>query len=137
MVGRLTVDSSVIISSLLKNEPRHKEAFAIWEDILKGKSFAIMPFSILVEVVAAIRRRTGSEELAVTIKKELIGTDNVSFVILDDKAAIEAADIAAKTGLRGMDALVVQVAKEFGADLISFDEEMMKKAKIILKKKQL
>lgn len=136
MVRRLTVDSSVIISSLLKTEARHKEALAIWEEILKGKSFAIMPFSILVEVVAAIRRRTGSEELAMEIERELIGTDNVSFVILDDKAAIEASDIAAKTGLRGMDALVVQVAKEFGAELISFDEEMMKKAKVILKKKK-
>lgn len=95
-----------------------------------------MPFSILVEVVAAIRRRTGSEELAVEIKKELISTDNIAFVILDDKAAMEAADIAAKTGLRGMDALVVQVAKEFGSDLISFDEEMTRKAKVILKKRQ-
>lgn len=55
MVKRLAVDSSVIISSLLKNEARHKEAFTIWEDILKGKSVAIMPLSILVEVVAAIR----------------------------------------------------------------------------------
>ncbi len=135
MVRRLTVDRSVIISSLLKTEARHKEAFAIWEDILQGKGFAIMPLSILVEVVAAIRRRTGSEELATEIKKELIGIDNISFVIIDDKAAMEAADIAAKTGLRGMDAIVVQVAKEFGADLISFDEEMIKKAKTVLKKK--
>jgi len=135
MVRKLTVDSSVIISSLLKNEARHKEALAIWEGILKGKSFAIMPLSILVEVVAAIKRRTGSEELAVAIKKELVSTNNVSFVILDDKAAIEAADIAAKTGLRGMDAIVVQVAKEFDTELISFDEEMMKKAKVVLKKR--
>lgn len=135
MVRKLTVDSSVIISSLLKNESRHKDAFAIWENILKGKSFAIMPLSILVEVVAAIRRRTGSVELAAEIKKELIGTGNISFVILDDKAAIEAADIAAKTGLRGMDAIVVQVAKELGAELISFDEEMIEKAMAVLKKK--
>ena len=101
---------------------------------MKGKNFVIMPISILVEVVAAIKRRTGSEELAVAIKKELINTDNVSFVILDD-AAMEAADIAAKIGLRGMDAIVVQVAKEFNAELISFDEEMMKKAKAVLKKR--
>lgn len=69
MVRKLTVDSSVIISSLLQNETRHKEALTIWENILKGKSFAIMPLSVLVEVVAAIRRRTGSEELALAIKK--------------------------------------------------------------------
>lgn len=137
MVRKITVDSSVIISSLLKNESRHKEAFAIWENVLTGNSYAIMPFSILVEVVAAIRRRTGDEDLAIEIKKELINIPNISFVILDDKAAKKAADIAAKTGLRGMDALVVQVAKEFDSDLISFDDEMIKKAKVILKKKRL
>jgi predicted nucleic acid-binding protein len=135
MVKRFTIDSSVIISSLLKSENRHEEALAIWENILKGKGVAIMPLSILIEVVSAIRRRTGSEELALDIKKELISTDNVSFVILDDKSAIEAADIAAKTGLRGMDAIVVQVAKEFSAELITFDEEMMRKARAVLKKK--
>jgi len=135
MVRRLTVDSSVIISSLLKNETRHKEALVIWENILKGKSFAILPVSVLVEVVAAIKRRTGSEELASAIKKELISLDTISFVILDDTAAIEAADIAAKTGLRGMDAIVVQVAKEFETELITFDEEMMRKSKAVLQKK--
>lgn len=125
---RLTIDSSVIVSSLLQNEPRHKEALETWESILAGKIFAIMPYSVFVEVVAAIRRRTGSEDLAFEVKKELLNIDTISFVVLDDKAADEAAELAAKTGVRGMDALVIQVAKEFGTELISFDEEMMKKA---------
>jgi len=132
---KLTIDSSVIISSLLKNEPHHKEALLIWEDMLKGKCFVINPFSVLVEVVAAIRRRTGLASLAMEVKKELIDTENVSFVILDDKAAVEAAEIAAKTGLREMDALVVQVAKEYNAELISFDKEMMRKSRAVLKKR--
>ncbi len=34
-----------------------------------------------------------------------------------------------------MDALVVQVAREYDAELISFDTEMMKKAKAVLKKR--
>lgn len=132
---KLTIDSSVIISSLLKKEQLHKEALTIWEDVLKGKSFVINPFSILVEVVSAIRRRTGMVSLARKVKEELMNTENLSFVILNDKSAIEAAEIAAKTGLRGMDALVVQVTKEYGTDLMSFDKEMMKKAKAVLKKK--
>lgn len=125
---RLTIDSSVIVSSLLQNEPRHKEALEIWESILAGKNFAVVPYSVFVEVVAAIRRRTCSEYLAFEVKKELLNIDTISFVVLDDKAADEAAELAAKTGVRGMDALVIQVAKEFGTELISFDEEMMKKA---------
>lgn len=134
MVKKLTIDSSVIISSLLENEPMHKEASVIMEEVLKGKAFAIMPFSILVEVVSAVRRRTGSEDLAVQVKNELIGIENVSFVMLDDKSAIDAADMAAKTGLRGMDAIIVQVAKEFNTRLVTFDEEMKKKSRSILKK---
>jgi predicted nucleic acid-binding protein len=130
-VRRLTIDSSVIISSLLKNEPRHKEAFKIWESVLTGKNVAFMPHSVLVEVVAAIRRRTGSEKLAFEIKQELLSIESLSFVVLDDKSAIEAADLAAKTAARGMDALVIQVAREFGTELISFDEEMMAKTAML------
>ncbi len=128
---RLTIDSSVIISSLLKNEPRHKEAFEIWESVLTGKNLAFMPYSVLVEVVAAIRRRTGSEKLAFEIKQELLNIESLSFVVLDDKSAIEAADLAAKTAARGMDALVIQVAKEFETELISFDEELMSKVAML------
>ena len=126
---RLTLDSSVIIASLLEKEPRHREALEIWSTILSGSNIAIMPYSVLVEVVAAIKRRTGSESLAMEVKEELLNVETISFVILDDKSAVEAADIAAKTGIRGMDALLIQVAKEFGTELISFDEEMMLKAK--------
>jgi len=128
-VKRLTLDSSVIIASLLEKEPRHREALDIWGTILSGNNVAIMPYSVLVEVVAAIKRRTGSESLALEVKEELLNIETISFIILDDKSAVEAADLAAKTGVRGMDALLIQVAKEFGTELISFDEEMMSKSK--------
>lgn len=84
--------------------------------------------SVFVEVVAAIRRRTGSEKLAREVKLKLLNIETISFVVLDDKSANQAADLAAKTGARGMDALVIQVAKEFGTKLISFDDEMLLKA---------
>jgi predicted nucleic acid-binding protein len=66
------------------------------------------------------------------VKKELLNIEAISFVILDDKSAVEAADLAAKTGVRGMDALLIQVVKEFGTELISFDEEMMSKVVSLL-----
>ena len=106
---KLTIDSSVIIASLLENEQRHKEALKVWRNVLTGKSMAVMPYSVLVEVVAAIKRRTGLEKLARSVKKELHNIENVSFVVLDESAAAEAADLAIKTGVRGMDALVIQV----------------------------
>ena len=130
---KVTVDSSVIISSLLKQEPRHREALKIWERVLSGKDLAILPYSVLVEVTAAIRRRTGSEELALQVKGELMKIKAVSFAALDEQSAAEAADIAGKTGVRGMDALVIQVSKEFGSELITFDNEIIQKAGLFLK----
>ena len=124
----LTIDSSVIVSSLLVDESRHKEALAIWDSILTGENCAVMPYSVLVEVVAAVRRRTGSEELAMEVKRELGSIDSISFVNLDEEMADKASALAAKIGVRGMDALVIQVAMEYGTELISFDKEMMSKA---------
>ena len=88
-----------------------------------------MPYSVLVEVVAAVKRRTGSEALAMEVKQELLNIETISFMILDDKSAVEAADIAAKTGVRGMDALVIQVSKEFETELVTFDDEMSERIK--------
>ena len=127
MMKRLTIDSSVIISSLLENESRHGEAMQIWDSVIAGGDVAIMPYSVFVEVVAAVRRRTGSEELATEVKEELLKIENVSFVILDQRAAEDAADIAIQKGVRGMDALVMQTAKEYETELVTFDDEMMKK----------
>jgi predicted nucleic acid-binding protein len=86
-----------------------------------------MPYSVFVEVVAAIRRRTGSEKLAREVKLKLLNIETISFLVLDDHSAKEAAEIAIRLGMRGMDAIVIQVAKEFNTDLVSFDEEMMSK----------
>jgi predicted nucleic acid-binding protein len=126
VVRRITLDSSVIVSSLLETEPRHEEALDIWTSVVSGKHVAIMPYSVFVEVVAAIRRRTGSEKLAREVKRTLLGIETISFVVLDGQSAIQAADFAAKAGVRGMDALVIQVAKEYRTELITFDEEMLK-----------
>ena len=127
MMKRLTIDSSVIIASLLENESRHSEAMQIWDAVIAGGDVAIMPYSVFVEVVAAIRRRTGSEELATEVKEELLKIENVSFVILDQRAAEDAADIAIQKSVRGMDALVMQTAREYETELVTFDDEMMKK----------
>ncbi len=128
MVKIVTVDSSVIISTFLPSEKRHEEACSLWNKVLSGEILAVMPYSVLVEVVSAIRRRTGSELFAHETQRMLEGLSSVSFVILDGRSAAKACQIATKTGLRGMDALVVQVAREYKAELITFDLEMQQKA---------
>ena len=95
------------------------------------------PYIVLVEVVAAVRRRTADKELALKIKKELLSAGSVNFTIVDPEAALEASDIAIETGMRGMDAIVVQTAKEYGTSLVSLDKEIISKATGIVKIREL
>ncbi len=129
----LTIDSSVIVASLLEQEKHHLRALNLWKEVVAGNAIAIMPYTVLVEVVAAIRRRTGQKELAQQVKKELLSVEAVHFVIVEPDSASEASDIAIETGVRGMDAVVIQTAKEYNTALVSLDSEMMEKSSAIVK----
>ena len=133
MVEELTIDSSVIVASLLEQEKDHLKALSLWKEVVAGNVVAIMPYTVLVEVVAAVRRRTGQKELAQKVKKELLSLDTVNFVIVDPDSASDASDIAIETGVRGMDAVVIQTAKEFNTALVSLDAEMIEKSAAIVK----
>jgi len=137
MVEYLTIDSSIIVASLLQQEKEHYKALRLWEEVMAGRSTAIMPYTVLVEVVAAIRRRTGDMALALEVKKELLSNEHVHFVILDPDAALESSDIAVETGVRGMDAIVIQTAREYETVLVSLDNEMVDKAEGLIKVREL
>lgn len=128
MIEKLTVDSSVIVASLLEKEKDHHNALKLWKEVISGKVIAIMPYTVLVEVVAAIRRRTDQKELAIKIKNELLSMDSVNFVIIDPESALEASDIAVESGVRGMDAVLIQTAKEYNTQLVTLDTEIIEKA---------
>ncbi len=121
----LTLDSSVIVAALREQEPFHLLARRVLDQIGRSEHLAVQPFTVLVEVTAAIRRRTGSQSLALRVHRDLSSLGSLQFVELDAHRADEAAMIAQETGVRGMDAIVVQVAQEFGATLVSLDDEMV------------
>ena len=56
----------------------------------------------------------------------------INFLDLDLVRADEAANIAKEIGVRGMDAIVIQTAKEFDSFLVSLDDEMVKRAKSVV-----
>ena len=137
MVEELTIDSSVIVASLLDQEKDHLKALSLWKEVVIGNAIAIMPYTVLIEVVAAVRRRTGKKELSQKIKQELLSIETVNFVIIDPESASGASDIAIESGVRGMDAIVIQTAREYNTTLVSLDAKMMEKAASIVKIKVL
>ena len=125
----ICLDSSVIVAALRKQEVHHNVARNILEKVKNGEYIAIEPYIVLVEIVAAIKRRTGSIELANRVKDDLLAINNINFTDLESIRADAAAEIAINMGVRGMDAIVIQIAKEFGIPLISLDMEMIEKSR--------
>ena len=125
----VTLDSSVIIASLLKEDKHHKKAKIIWEKVQKKEVNLILPATAIIEVGGAIKRRTNSNKFADEVISQITGFENINFIDINYNRAIETSKLAIQKKLRGMDAIFVQVSLEFNTELISFDEEMIKKSK--------
>lgn len=129
----MTIDSSVIIAFLRENEEKHKQCKKLFENIINGQHVALEPYIVLIEVISAIRRRTNSKTLAEKVKEDLQNLDNIFFFELVKSRAEQSSEISANLGVRGMDAIVIQIAKENNSILITLDKEMEEKAKSVVK----
>jgi predicted nucleic acid-binding protein len=129
----ITLDSSVFIAALRKQE----DQFSVCEGLLKAVNnrsyIAVEPYTVLVEIAAAIKRRTGSQELSEKSVKDIQLVSSIFFMDIDTNRALHAVEIAQRYAVRGMDAIIVQIASEFKATLVSLDKEMLEKVKTIVK----
>jgi len=107
VVAYLTLDSSIIVAALRKQEEKHSECRSLLERVKDGEFVALEPYTVLIEVVAAIRRRTGSKDLAHRVKNDLQNIEAIRFLELTPARARLAAEIAEEIGVRGMDAIVL------------------------------
>ena len=133
MVTYLTLDSSIIIAALRQQESKHSECRSLVERVKDGEFIALEPYTVLVEVVAAVRRRTGDKDLASRVRNDLQDIETLNFLELTSIRARSASEIAEEIGVRGMDAIVIQVASEFNVPLISLDADMIDRAKPLVK----
>jgi len=124
----LTLDGSIIIAALREQEEKHDICLEVLEKIKNGEYIAIEPYTVLIEVTAAIRR-TGSKKLAEKVRFYLRDIDSIHFLELESYRAEEASRVAEELSVRGMDAVVIQIAKEFNSVLLTLDNEMAEKAK--------
>jgi len=131
MVKEVTLDSSVLVSAFVKGDKFRSKARRIIEKVFSGEFRVVTSAIVFVEVCGSISRRVGADK-ALLVKDQLVKWDNMNFIgwsELTGKRMGEAAELAVKLKLRGMDAIVVQVAREKKRVLITFDEEMAGKAK--------
>ncbi len=124
----IVLDSSILVAALRTEENKHAACRNLLEKVKNGLLIAVEPYSVLIEVSAAIRRRTNSEELAQRVRIDLKNMGSIHFFEITERRAEEAATLAIKTGVRGMDAIVMQLASEMDAPLVTLDGELENKA---------
>jgi predicted nucleic acid-binding protein len=126
---KIVIDSSVFVAAFREQEPHSKEALQILQLLEKGVLSAIIPVSVIVEVVAAIFRRTQKNELAHQVGEKILSFPHISLIDFSAFRMAMYLDIAMESGLAGMDVIVVGTAKEFQVPLITFDKEMMSRTR--------
>lgn len=125
---KLVIDSNIFVSALDPNDVFHAECYPILEKILSFEIEALCPSLVLVETTCVLRRRTNSEQIAAAIYKNLAQMPAVNWLDITLEVAERASMLGAKTGLRGGDTIVLQVAEQYGVPLLTKDKEIKQKS---------
>lgn len=117
------IDASVHVADARPSEPYHLEAHALLARVAAEGWTVYLPIIVLAEVAAAISRGTGQPELASRLTSALRRMPHFQFVPVDDALGDLAAELAARHGIRGCDAVYVALAQHHNATLITLDRQ--------------
>lgn len=122
-----TIDASVHISSLSPAEEGSPESQAFLEHIHGYPWPVFSPTLLLVEVAAAIARVFDDAEQSLAIARAIRGLPGQVWIPLDETLAEEAIQLAAQCRVRGADAVYGAVARRYGATLVTWDQQQLKR----------
>ncbi|SNB60871.1 type II toxin-antitoxin system VapC family toxin [Thermoflexus hugenholtzii] len=124
----MVVDASVWVSALVPSDVHHAASRRWLEARLREGMPLVAPVILLAEVGGAIARRTGDTRLGRQAIDMLLAFPTLRLTPIDDNLGGEAALLAARLRLRGVDAVYVATAVLVGAPLVTWDVEQRKRA---------
>ncbi len=130
MDEKVVVDASVWVSSLQQQDVNHAASRLWMEKYIAKGGLLIAPTVLLIEVAAAISRRTGESTLAREAIKVLTSASSMQLIPMDATLVQVAVSMAADLQLRAGDAIYVAVARKMNIPLVSWDKEQLQKASI-------
>jgi len=128
----VTIDASVFVAAVRATEAQHAVSRSFLQRLDALQIAVYCPVLAVPESAAAIARRTGDVELAGEAMAIIETLPRLCFADLDLSAAKQAADIAITHRLRGADSVYVAVAHALGAELITWDAEMLERAAAVV-----
>jgi predicted nucleic acid-binding protein len=125
------VDASVLVSLFLTGDRNHKKARLWIENALKDGEVLRIPIIAFAEIGGAIARQTGDAPTANRVIRELQAL-GMEIHDIDEELGRKGADLAMSLKLRGADSFYVALAHATGDELVSFDEEQLKRAQKVI-----
>lgn len=119
------VDASVWISLCHAGDRHHKKTRRWLEGRILDGERLVAPTLLRIEVAAAVRRLTGDRDLAEEALAALDQGNLLELVELDAERSRRAAEIAAATGVRGADAVYLELAVQRGEALVTWDRQQL------------
>lgn len=124
------LDTSCLVSFFIP-DAHHEKAKLVRDSVFRSEIHGLVSALSLAELCGVVRRNRGEEE-AIQVKNamEAIAEKKLLGIIpISNFDASLASDLAISTGLRGADAIIISAAKQTKSKLVTFDEEIRKKAK--------
>jgi predicted nucleic acid-binding protein len=121
----MVIDASVWASSLLPADSNHDAARDWIGRHLAAGGRLVAPVLLVVEIAATIARVTRSPTLAESAAAHLYAFERMRLAPLDQDLVEEATVLAARLGLRGVDAFYVATARRLGIPLVTLDAEQL------------
>ena len=121
----VVADADALIALALENDPNHKRAKQIIENLMKNSAAIIFPVTVFPEAITSLKRAANQPEKAHLLNKQyLAGAFQVEYI--DSDIMQKAAEIFDKKAVSKQntlfDAIVAATAKKLEADAIfSFD----------------
>ena len=127
----IVIDSNVFIASLVQKDEFHKKSIKIFEKMQKNDVIFHISTIVPIEIGCTIARRIGIGESNESIKilESWIEEKKIKIYELNKKRMKKAQQHGIKFKLRGMDAIIVQLAMELNIPLLTFDNEIIERAK--------
>ena len=120
----ITIDASVLVAAGTPDDSAGADAAAFLAAAIKADLPAHQPTLTLVEVAAAIARRTGDADLALEAGQALLGLPGLVLHALDVDASADAAALAGRLHLRAADAIYAATALRHESTLVTLDDEL-------------
>lgn len=124
----VTLDASVWLAAMSAGEREHARCAALVESLVARGATLHQPGLFVIEVCAAVARRTRDRALALAAGEATLTTPGLTLHALDHDLAAGAAEVAATCALRGADAVYVATARHAGATLLTLDAEVRERA---------